>query len=198
MTPRRKNLPRTRIAELFAIADGLRDASDSERHEAVAELLSEFRCQFKEAGREIDNYEKAREAAVKKAKGDPAGITALLNALARRSPIDPLLVQGMKNWAFRIFSQQNPVVALKELLGTQRRRGKRPKNADRDFWIAVAVAEKKKSGMNLEDAMYVVAEGFGLEGDSVRKIYNRNHREAKAHVAMVAMEKSPPPGKLRA
>jgi hypothetical protein len=185
MTPRR-------IAELLAVANGQREASDSERHEAVAELLSEFRCQFKEAGREIDNYEKAREAAVNKAKGDADGITAALDALTAGSPIDPLLVQGVKIWALRIFSQQNPVAALKELLGAQRRRGKRPRNEDRNFWISVAVAKKMKSGMRLDDAAYVVAEDYDLEGDSIKKIYKRNHREAKAHVAM---EKSSPPGK---
>jgi hypothetical protein len=54
----------------------------------------------------------------------------------------------------------------------------------------VAVVEKMKSGITLEDASYAVAKSYRLEGDSVKKIYKRNDRAAKAHVAMVAMDSS--------
>ena len=106
-------------------------------------------------------------------------------------------MQGVKAWAFRIFLQPTPISALERFLGIRRPRGKRAKNTERDFWVAVTVFDKMKSGMTLEDASYAVAESCGLEGDNVKKIYSRNHREAKAHVAMVALDKKLRSGKER-
>jgi hypothetical protein len=198
MAPRRDRLPSIQIAELLAVANGTREASESERHEAIAQLLGEFRSQCEQAGREIEDHQKTRAAAIgaeAAAMMTAAQITVELDAFGLAPVIDPLLVQGVKAWAFRIFLQPNPISALERFLGIRRPRGKRAKNTERDFWIAVAVVDKMKSGMTLEDASYAVAESCGLEGDSVKKIYNRNHREAKAHVAMVAMDKSSAPGK---
>ncbi len=160
MSPQRDNLPSIRIAELFAVANETRNATESERVEAVNELLSEFRLQ-------LEQYR-----------------------TGETTHIDPLLVQGIKNWGSRIFAKPDPILALERFLGARQRRGKRVKNTDRDFQIAVAVVEKMKSGMTLENAAEAVAWDYRpLEGDSIKKIYTRNHREAKAHVAMCALEK---------
>ena len=178
MAIRPDRLPPTQIAELFAVVNGHREASESERCEAIAQLLREFRSQCEQAGREIDDYEKTRAAVVGTAEAAPmitaACITAELDALAPGRLIDPLLVQGVKAWAFQIFRQPNPIAALEKLLGIRRRRGKRAKNTERDFWIAVAVAEKMKSDMTLEKASYEIAEAWGLKDENVRKIYTRN------------------------
>ena len=157
--PQRDNLRSIRVAELFAVANQTQDATEPERVEAVNELLSEFRLQWEQYGRE------------------------------EIAQIDPLLVQGIKLWGCQIFAKINPVLALEKLLGARQKRGKRAKNTDRDFQIAVAVLDKMKSKLSLEEASEAVASDYNLDGDSIRKIYNRNHREAKAHVQMCALEK---------
>lgn len=160
MSSLRENLPSIRIALLFAVSNKSREASESERLDAVNELLREFRSQWGQLGQ---------------------------GEIAR---IDPLLVQGIKDWGYRIFSKPNPILALEKFLGTRQRRGKRAKNTDRNFQIAVAVAQKMKSGMSFEDAADAVASDYKpLEADSIRKIYTRNAIEAKAHVAMCALER---------
>jgi hypothetical protein len=102
--------------------------------------------------------------------------------------IDPFLVQGIEDWGRKILSKANPVMALQELLGAREKRGKRAKNTERDFGIAVAVVREMSSGLSLERASEAVAANYQLEPDSVAKIYKRNHIEAKAHVAMAKFE----------
>jgi hypothetical protein len=111
------NQSSTRVAELFAIANGKRDGrtvrigraksmrskkllisksrSETERIQAVCELLGEFRAQKERFRR---------------------------NEITR---IDPLLVQGIEDWGLRILAAKKPVLALETLLGTRRKRGKR-------------------------------------------------------------------------
>jgi hypothetical protein len=96
----------------------------------------------------------------------------------------------MRDWAYRIFSEPKPISALQQLLGAREKRGKRAANVERDFQIAVAVVEKMNSDMTLDEATQVVAsefaaKGIALEPESIRKIYNRNHIAAKAHIAMI-------------
>ena len=43
MAPRPDRLPSIQIAELLAVANGIREASESERREAIAQVLAEFR-----------------------------------------------------------------------------------------------------------------------------------------------------------
>jgi hypothetical protein len=191
MAPRPDRLPSKQIAELFAVANGIRDqTSESERREAMAKLLDEFRAECQRAQREVEDHQKARAATI-----GPAGrlsdvqITAELDALEPSPVIDPLLVQGLKAWVFRIFLQPNSISALERLLGIRRRPGKRAKNTDRDFWIAVAVARKMKpGGMTLENASYEVAKTWGLEDGNVRQIYTRNHVEARGWVALMEID----------
>ena len=194
MAIRPDRLPSTQIAELFAVVNGHREASESERREALTQLLREFRSQCEQAGREIEDYEKKRAAVVGTAEAAPvttaAHITAELDALAPGRPIDPLLVQGVKAWAFQIFRRPDPIAALEKLLGIRRRRGKRAKNTERDFSIAVAVAEKMKSGMTLEGASCEIAKAYGLKDENVRQIYTRNCLEANASVALVRIDKA--------
>ena len=142
----------TRIAELFAIANGNQDdASETERIQAVNELLDEYRSQL----------EKFADEKIER--------------------IDPLLLQGIKDWGLRIFAKRDPVLALGRLLGLRRPRGKRAKNTERDLQIAVAVLTKMKLGMSLEDAAAYVAENcrFGLGVESIAKIYNRNPSQSE-------------------
>jgi hypothetical protein len=148
MAPRPDRLPSKQIAELFAVANGIRDeTSESERREAMAKLLDEFRAECQHAQREMEDHQKARAATIEAAGTlSDAQITAEVDALEPAPVIDPLLLQGLKAWAFRIFLQPNSISALERLLGIRRRPGKRAKNTDRDFWIAVAVAGKMKPG----------------------------------------------------
>jgi hypothetical protein len=186
MAPRPDRLTSIQIAELFAVANGIRkNASESERREAVAELLSEFQAQWQHAQREMEDHQKARAAIIGAADTlTDAQITAELDTLGPGPVVDPLLEQGLKAWAFRIFLQPNSISVLERLLGIRARPGRRTKNTDRDFLIAVAVAEKRKSGMTLENASYEVAEKHGLRDDNVRKIYTRNLVEASFQVAI--------------
>jgi hypothetical protein len=198
MDPRPDRLPSIRIAELFAVANGNREASESERREAIAQLIGEFRSQCEQAAREIKDHKKTRAAFIGEAEAAgtipvaritdlkiTAGkITTELDALGAGPVIDPLLVQGLKAWAFRIFLQSNSISVLERLLGIRRRPGKRAKNTDRDFPIAVAVAAKMKSGMTLENASYEVAEKHWLQADNVSKIYTRNREAALVQVAI--------------
>jgi hypothetical protein len=187
MAPRPDRLTSIQIAERFAVANEIRgNTSESERREAVAELLSEFQAQCQHAQREIEDHQVALAAAV---TTTAAWTAAELDALGQGPLIDRLLVQGIKNWGFRILSQPDPIAALEKLLGTRRRRGKRAKNTERDFWIAVAVAEKMNSGTTLEKASFEVAETSGLEAGNVNKIYTRNLVEAKAQVALMEIDK---------
>jgi hypothetical protein len=194
-------LPSTQIEELFAVANGICKASESKRREAIAKLLREFRSQFKQAGQQQIEREKTLEAAIKKAEAaikeanpNHARLTAASESrltdaleLGQRPLIDPLLVQGVKDWGFRIFSKESRILELElqKFLGVGSRRGKRAKYTERDFRIAVAVAEKMQLGSTLENASCAIAESFGLEPESIRKIYVRNSGEAKAHLQML-------------
>jgi len=149
-----------RVAELFAIANQNLDAPERSRRIAVNQLLDEFRLQAQRLGR------------------------------SEATRIDPLLVQGIKDWGFRIFLNTNPVMALETLLGAREKRGKRAKNTERDFRIAIAVFGKMRLGLSLERAAEAVAADYGLEPDSIIKIWKRNKIEAKAHVAMAKFEAS--------
>jgi hypothetical protein len=155
-----------RISTLFAVANGRQDASEVERLEAVNELLREFRLQC----------EQYRQKEI--------------------NSIDRLLVQGIKNWSFRIFIQPDPMVALARFLGKKQPPGKRAKDADRNFAIAKAVHKKMQAGMNLENATDATqAEYPSLNADTIKKIYVRSHKmvqshnlEVQAHLAMCALE----------
>jgi hypothetical protein len=135
--------------------------SETERIQAVCELLGEFRAQRERFGR---------------------------NEITR---IDPLLVQGIEDWGLRIFAAKKPVLALETLLGTRRKRGKRAsaKIADRDFEIALEMVNLKGSGMSLEKAAEVLASKYAIEPESIAKIYNREHKVVKAHIAMSEPER---------
>jgi hypothetical protein len=97
------------IAEFLAVAGSRRDATESERIEAVKNLLFEYRLQ-------ITEYKSGQ-----------------------RSGIDPILEQGITEWGRRIFADPNPTLALARFLGQSQERGKRAKHSDRDLSIALAV-----------------------------------------------------------
>jgi hypothetical protein len=193
----KRNIPSsTRIAELFAIANGNRSGivmataqraqaeagrplmrasepevrraervqAEAERVQAVNELLREFSSQLKQF-----------------ANGEIDGI-------------DPLLIHGIKDWGLRIFAERDPVLAVKALLGQRRPRGKRPKNSERHFQIALALLEtrkrmrlEEKKRVSLEKAAGAVAQEYKLKsGEYVLKLYKQNQRAARAEFALRA------------
>ena len=150
------------IAEFLAVAGSRRDATESERIEAVKKILFEYRLQ-------ITEY-----------KG------------SQRSEIDPILEQGIAEWGRRIFADPNPTRTLARFLGHSQKRGKRAKHSDRDLSIALAVAIRERRGSNVAKAVEAVASHYRLKRDTVMKIYSRRKIEAKAHLAMTTLEQQPP------
>jgi hypothetical protein len=151
------------IAKLFAIANGNTGTPETERVQKVDEILANYRSQRQQF-----------------ADGEINGI-------------DPLLMQGIEEWGRRIFAAPDPVRALKILLGLQRPRGKRAKNAERDVERAIAVLETRErmsveenKRVSLERAAEEVAETWGLEHDYVLKLYKRHRLAAKAERAFRA------------
>ena len=153
MNVQQSKLPLTQIQiiELLGIANGNCDATVVERQEARKDLLSEFQWQWEQ----LD--------------------------LKQIMQIDPLLVQGMKDWGFRIFAEPDPVLALEIFLGVRQRPGKRAKNADRNSQITVDVIEKMSAGITLATACVDVAPKYGLEPESIEKIYKRYRVAVKSH-----------------
>jgi hypothetical protein len=97
-----------------------------------------------------------------------------------RAVIDPLLLQGIGDWGRYVFAQAKPEIALARFLGKRQGPGKRAKYTDRDFFIALAVITKMEGGMTLEKAIELVATDYGLEFDTIKKIYARRRKEARA------------------
>jgi hypothetical protein len=102
------------IAQLLAVADGIRkNTSESERREAITQLLSEFRSQHEQAVREMEDHQKARAAVIgtaeaamtTAAQSTTDEITAEFDALRLVPPFDPLLMQSVKVCAYRLFLQ---------------------------------------------------------------------------------------------
>jgi hypothetical protein len=161
VNPQRKNLSSLHVAELIGIANGNRNVSERERRIACKKVLREFRFQCQRLG-----------------KGEI-------------SRIDPLLVQCMTGWGYRIFSELKPISALERLLGTREKRGKRAKNVERNFEISVAVAEKMmilgltQDKASEEVALEFAAKNIALEAESIAKIYKHNRIAARAYVAMI-------------
>jgi hypothetical protein len=176
----RDSLSSTRIAELFRIADGARkDTSEDERRQAIRELICEFRRQTNELKRLLAE------------RGDPSQGQIDSKEISRI--LSPLLVRGIKSWGLRIFAEPHPIRALEILLGVRERRGKRAKNADRDFQIAVDVVEEMtektsektwRKRMGLEKAAEAVALKYELEPERIQKIYKRHRVAARAEFAL--------------
>ena len=160
------------IAELMAVAASRRDATKSERIEAVNSLLCEYRLQIAEYRRD------------------------------ERNVIDPLLLQGIEDWGRRIFAEADPVLTLARFLGKQRPGKRvSPERADRNISVTLAVIDLMDRGTTLEEASERVAADYSpqkvgkrlsLKADLVRKIYIRNETEQRARLAMNALEGLPP------
>jgi hypothetical protein len=138
--------------------------SHQKRHKARKALLREFRRQCQQFGSE------------------------------KITTIDPLLVQAVKDWGFRIFTKPHPVQAVEDFLGLRPKPGKRakPETADRDLQIAIDVvnamreklsATKWLKRMTLEKAAASVAPDYGFDADYIIEIYKRHHIAAKCVVA---------------
>jgi hypothetical protein len=102
-------------------------------------------------------------------------------------------MQGIKDWGLRIFAKRDPVLALESLLGLRHPRGKRAKNTERDFQIAVEVLEtrkrmslEEKKRVSLERAAEAVAQKYELECEYVLKLYKQNRLPARAEIALRA------------
>jgi hypothetical protein len=218
----RHNLTSLQIAELFAIANDDPNASkrrhvhgkriepitEGERVKAVNELLRKFRSQLEQLAeakaslasqRTMNEFPPLRAATPKGAK--PATAKAVkVGSEQRRQPergkpvqVDPFLMQGIKDWGLRIFAKRDPVLALESLLGLRHPRGKRAKNTERDFQIAVEVLEtrkrmslEEKKRVSLERAAEAVAQKYELECEYVLKLYKQNRLPARAEIALRA------------
>jgi hypothetical protein len=218
----RHNLTSLQIAELFAIANDDPNASkrrhvhgkriepitEGERVKAVNELLREFRSQLEKLAeakaslasqRTMNEFPPLRAATPKGAK--PATAKAVkVGSEQRRQPergkpvqVDPFLMQCIKDWGLRIFAKRDPVLALESLLGLRHPRGKRAKNTERDFQIAVEVLEtrkrmslEEKKRVSLERAAEAVAQKYELECEYVLKLYKQNRLPARAEIALRA------------
>jgi hypothetical protein len=218
----RHNLTSLQIAELFAIANDDPNASkrrhvhgkriepitEGERVKAVNELLREFRSQLEQLAeakaslasqRTMNEFPPLRAATPKGAK--PATAKAVkVGSEQRRQPergkpvqVDPFLMQCIKDWGLRIFAKRDPVLALESLLGLRHPRGKRAKNTERDFQIAVEVLEtrkrmslEEKKRVSLERAAEAVAQKYELECEYVLKLYKQNRLPARAEIALRA------------
>jgi hypothetical protein len=106
-----------------------------------------------------------------------------------RAEIDPLLLQGIKEWGLYIFAQENPEIALARFLGKKQKPGKRATNTERHRDIALAVIEEMDGGAKFEKAIESVATEYGLEVDTVKKIYGRWRKELRADRALKFFEK---------
>jgi hypothetical protein len=102
----------------------------------------------------------------------------------KRDAVSRLLQQAVTGFALRIFADPDPVSAMDHFLRGKRKRGKRAVNADRDFRIAVQVAQKMNEGMSLDDAGAFVAELLKLSPERIENIYKAHAAEAKAEAAM--------------
>jgi hypothetical protein len=153
------------IAELMAVAGSRRPTDESERIDAVKRLLCEYRLQIAE-------YKANRD----------------------HTP-DPLLIQGIDNWGRQIFAEPDPTLALARFLGQKSRPGKRATHTERDLSIAIAVVREMRGGNTLERAAEAVGLAYNLAPETVSKIYGLRHKEAKADLAMSALEEGahPPP-----
>ena len=218
----RHNLTSLQIAESFAIANDDPNASkrrhvngkriepitEGERVKAVNELLREFRSQLEKLAeakaslasqRTMNEFPPLRAATPKGAK--PATAKAVkVGSEQRRQPergkpvqVDPFLMQGIKDWGLRIFAERDPVLAVERLLGLRPPRGKRAKNTERDFQIAVEVLEarkrmslEEKKRVSLERAAEAVAQKYELECEYVLKLYKQNRLPARAEIALRA------------
>jgi hypothetical protein len=218
----RHNLTSLQIAELFAIANDDPNASkrrhvhgrriepitEGERVKAVNELLKEFRSQLEQLAeanaslasqRNMNETPPPRAATPKGAK--PATAKAVkVGSEQRQQPergkpvqVDPFLMQVIKHWGLRIFAKRDPVLAVERLLGLRHPRGKRAKNTERDFQIAVEVLEarkrmslEEKKRVSLERAAEAVAQKYELECEYVLKLYKQNRLPARAQIALRA------------
>jgi hypothetical protein len=123
--------------------------------------------------------------------------------------VHPLVWQTVNDWGFRIFAAPDPILALEHFLGARQRPGKRARleTAERDFEIAVAVFKKMNTSispknapsgarvvaakrMSLEKAAKEVASEYGLERETVQKIYKLHRKEVRADAAMGVLERA--------
>jgi hypothetical protein len=127
-----------------------RYGTESERIEAVNELLQELRSQI-EAYRKNDLDEVA-----------------------------PFLSQAIAELGLKMLAEADPVLALETLLGRKQSPEQRAKTTARDRDIARATVGKIDAGMTLENAVADVATAFGQSEAEVRAIYLSGHIEVQA------------------
>jgi hypothetical protein len=190
------NIPSsTRIAELFAIANGNQSEivmATAQRAQAEAGRPLMGACEPEVRRAERVQAEAERVQAVNEFLGEFRSQREQF-ANGEIDGIDPLLIQGIRDWGLRIFAEPDPSLALKTLLGLRRPRGKRTKNSERDFEMVVAVLEtrermtlEEKKRVSLERAAEAVAQEYKLECEYVLKLYKQNRLAARAQIALRA------------
>jgi hypothetical protein len=115
----------------------------------------------------------ARDAEAIRAEGHPRD---------NKRPIHPLLDQWATEWGRHIALHADSAAIVALLLGTRKLPGKKASAATEELHreIIVAVARKWGEGMRLLDAMWEVAETYGLSFDWVKELYESRRREANA------------------
>lgn len=149
--------------------NGIDTASDEEKAESFRILCERYRAALK-------------KAEVAHAEFNLGTIT--WDEVLRRK-VDPKLDDFFTSVTRSIFASEDPVAALKKRFGSAVRRGRKTKNADRDFELAVRVARHVHNGRNEIDAISDVAEeetakGCQLSYERVKTIYQANRLAAKA------------------
>jgi hypothetical protein len=101
-----------------------------------------------------------------------------------RTNIDPPLITAINCIGMRVLTDEDPIDALARLLGRKNKPGKRAKNTDRDFEIAIDVASKMYDGMSLDDACVAIAEPRKLSPERVENIYKADRKAARTAEAL--------------
>lgn len=110
---------------------------------------------------------------------------AVEDAVAERMPLntDPRLKDWFTRTSYAIMCIGDDPVAVARRLFGNRPPGRKAKNADRDFAIALAVARLVYAGVPWDTATADVAESESQLSDRrVREIYRRNRREALTQI----------------
>gem|GEM_PF-7023676 len=112
-------------------------------------------------------------------------------AEAKRQRFDPMVGDFFVSLMRRVLLSDNPVAALKRLIGPKKPRGRPVRNAGRDFGLAVKVAARHRAGLTVTEAVDAVRQsmpGRALSAERVA-IYQRHRLEALATAAEAAMKR---------
>jgi hypothetical protein len=175
---------RTNIHSLIEIANGL---SNWFLEGQMAQPMSEAGAKTKRLDRPKQNGSAQRQQVAARQKLH-AIYRAQVEQVKRgeRGEIDRELFQWLTMWLRRLFAERDPVIAMEEFLRGKKRRGKRAKKTDQDYFdIAFAVAKRMRlERLTQAKAVLAVSKERNLSEDWVRNIYQQRRRPAHASVSL--------------